>query len=407
MLLSRTAGDVPDDVARRFLRWTFLRAVFHQGYNLTANLYFVLDARLSAAQLVALTASMSCVLLLCDIPAGAFSDVIGRRVPLAFGHMLLAAGMMATGLVTAFPLIGVTQLLWGLGWAFSIGSDVAWLTDELAQPDLIDRTLAARARVDLAGAGLGMALFGALAWVGGLPVAVIAAGAGMALLGVHVAARFTEQRFTPAGGARLSASVATLRRGAAASWHDHEILVVFAATLLVNGAAMTTRLFPKRLVSLGLPGNIVLWYTALGMLALAAGVAALRALELRIATPGTVRSGYGLACLAGVAGLLVLALVPSAPVAATGVLLASGVSANVTRAAGVIWVNRRTTSDVRATVHSFLSQAESAGEIAFGFGLAALAGAAGIPAALIAAAGLVALAGVLVARAGVRCRSGR
>jgi hypothetical protein len=37
--------------------------------------------------------------------------------------------MMITGLVGAFPLIVATQVLWGLGWAFSEGADVAWLTD--------------------------------------------------------------------------------------------------------------------------------------------------------------------------------------------------------------------------------------------------------------------------------------
>jgi hypothetical protein len=30
-----------------FLRWTFLRAVFHRGYVLTSGLYFVVTAHLS------------------------------------------------------------------------------------------------------------------------------------------------------------------------------------------------------------------------------------------------------------------------------------------------------------------------------------------------------------------------
>lgn len=58
--------------------------------------------------------------------------------------------------------------------------------------------------------------------------------------------------------------------------------------------------------------------------------------------------------------------------------------------------------DVRATVHSFLSQAECAGEIASGIPLAGLAGAAGIPAALFASAAITASAGAAVARSGRR-----
>ncbi len=34
-----------------------------------------------------------------------------------------------TGVVTAFPLLLATQALWGLGWGFSSGADVAWITD--------------------------------------------------------------------------------------------------------------------------------------------------------------------------------------------------------------------------------------------------------------------------------------
>ena len=63
-----------------------------------------------------------------------------------------------------------------------------------------------------------------------------------------------------------------------------------------------------------------------------------------------------------------------------------------------IWVNRRTTSDVRATVHSFLSQAETIGEIVGGFALALLARAAGISVTLITSASLIALAGIIVGR---------
>jgi hypothetical protein len=58
-------------------------------------------------------------------------------------------------IVTAYPLILCTQVLWGLGWAFSGGADVAWLTDELGQPGQIARVPAARARGTLPAAGPG------------------------------------------------------------------------------------------------------------------------------------------------------------------------------------------------------------------------------------------------------------
>jgi len=386
------------DVATAFLRWTYLRAVFHRGYVLVSSLYFVIDAHLSAYQLVVLGTAMSLVLLLSDVPTGVWSDTISRKWPLVTGHLFLAAGMVMTGLVTAFPLLLTTQILWGLGWGFSSGADVAWITDELDRPDRIARVLAARARWDLVGGATGMVAFGLLAWAAGLATAIVASGLAMAMVGLFVAARFSEDNFTPARERRLSASLSIFRRGVKLARRDHEILLVLAATMIVNGASMVGWLFPKQLVDLGFPNDPVLWYTALGILAFAVGAVALRIVQARIDGLGAARRIYALACFIGVLGLVVLASAPDALSGSVGVLLVSGIAFNVTRTVSVIWVNRRTTSDVRTTVHSFLSQAESVGEIFGGFALAILAQATSISVALMTAAALIACSGAMVAR---------
>jgi len=164
--------------------------VFHRGYVLTSGIYFVVNARLSASQIIGLGTVMAVTLTLSDIPAGAWSDTFSRKWPLVAGHGFLAAGIVMTGLVTAYPLILCAQVLWGLGWAFSGGADVAWLTDELGQPGQIARVLAARARWDLTGGGTVVIAFGLLGWAVGLAAAIVASGAVMALLGVFVAVRF-------------------------------------------------------------------------------------------------------------------------------------------------------------------------------------------------------------------------
>jgi hypothetical protein len=173
---------------------------------------------------------------------------------------------------------------------------------------------------------------------------------------------------------------------------------MFAATMLVSGAAMTNWLFPRQLVDLGFPHDLVLWYTGLGILASATGVVALRIVEARTDRVRAARASYALACLFGTLGLVLLAAAPNALIGSLGVLLVSGIGYNVTRAVSVVWVNRRTPGPVRATMHSFLSQAETLGEILGGGTLAALAQAAGIAATLLTAAALLAATGTLVAR---------
>jgi MFS transporter, DHA3 family, tetracycline resistance protein len=391
------------DIAATFLRWTFLRSVFHRGYVLVSGLYLVVDAHLDASQLLVLGTVAAVTLLVSDLPAGVWSDAVSRKWPLVAGHLFLAAGMAMTGLVTAFPLLAVTQLLWGVGWGFSSGADVAWVTDELARPGRIDRVLAARARWDALGSAAGMVAFGLLSSAIGLAAAVVASGVAMAAVGLYVAARFTEDSFTPARAHLWRAALSILRRGVTLARRDRQILLMLAATMLFNGAGMVTFVFARQLVDLGFPGDPVVWYSAFGVASFVVGAAALRIVEIRIHDPGAARRAYVLACLTGVLGLIVLATAPGGPLGGVGVLLASGVAFNVTRAVSVIWVNRRTVSEVRATVHSFLSQAECAGEVVSGVALAVLAQATGTVGVLIASAAIIAVTGAMVARA----RAGR
>jgi MFS family permease len=385
-------------VVKTFLRWTYLRAVFHRGYVLTSGLYFVVDAHLSASQIVLLGTVVSATLALADIPTGVWADAIGRKWPLVIGHLFLAAGMVMTGLVTAFPLILVTQVLWGSGWAFLTGADVAWITDELDQPQRIARVLTTSARRDLAGGATGMVVFGVPGWATSLATAIVVSGASMAALGLFVAARFTERNFRPTREQRWSASLSIFRLGVSLARRDHEVLLVFVATMLINGAALVGWLFPRQLVNLGFPSDPVLWYTAFGICSSAAGFVALRIVEAGLDGVGVARRVYALTCFISMLGLVVLAVAPDALIGGAGVLLVSGIAFNVTRTVSVIWVNRRTSSDVRATVHSFLDQAECIGEIIGGFALTLLAQVAGISIALIASAALIAFTGALVAR---------
>jgi len=160
------------DVAGTFLRWTFVRAVCHRGYVLVSGLYFVITAQLSASELLVLGTVVSVTLLVSDIPTGVWSDAVSRKWPLVAGHAFLATGMAMTGLVSAFPLLVITQVLWGVGWGFSSGADVAWITDELGQPGRIAKVLTARARWESAGGAVGMVTFGVLGWAAGLATAL-------------------------------------------------------------------------------------------------------------------------------------------------------------------------------------------------------------------------------------------
>jgi MFS family permease len=390
------------DIASLFMRWKGTWAACHRGYWLVASLYLVIDANLSAFQLVFIGTAQSLTAILFEVPAGVVADTFSRKWSLVISQLLMGTSMIVTGFVTAFPALVATQMLWGVSWTFASGADIAWITDELDQSDRIDRVLAVTARWEAAGSAVGLVAFGCLAWLTSRGTAIVVAGIATALLGVVVTSRFTERNFRPAQlGARRQQSASILRRGIALSRRDREILLVFVATFLVNGAAEAFgRLYAKRLVDLGFPSrpDPMVWYAALGVAILISGALAMRIVEQRIEGVGSARHIYALACAVGAFGLAVLAAAPDALTASTGVLLMGGVTMTVTRAVGAIWVNRRTTSDVRATIHSLLAQAEYLGEIVGGFGLALVARSTSISAALVGACALIGLAGLLTAR---------
>jgi len=130
------------------------------------------------------------------------------------------------------------------------------------------------------------------------------------------------------------------------------------------------------------------------------GTAALRVVEPHIDGARTARRGYVIACAAGVVGLVGLAGAPEEVSGSAAVLLVAGIALPLTRTLGTIWVNRQTSGDVRATVHSFLAQAEYAGEIVCGLGVAVVARFAGVSIALVTCGALFAITIFLMQRLG-------
>ncbi len=382
------------------MRWTCTRAALARGYWLVTALYLVVIADLRPFQFVLIGTFQGITVVIAEVPAGVLADAVSRRLSLVIGHVVMGIGMSMAGLVTAFPLLVISQCLWGLGWALSSGADVAWVTDELDRPDLIDSVLVAQARWDLIGTPIGIVTFGMLAWWSSLSVAIVLSGVAMVLLGIVVVARWPETGFQPAdAGQRAGQSVAILRRGLALARIDRVIMTVLIATLLVNGSAeVYGRLLNHRLVAIGMPTHPdpIVWFAAMSLVGVLLGALVLGAVEARIAGLGVAMRTYVGSCALGVVGVLLFANGPSVAAAVTGSILVSGISLPVIRTAGVILVNRRTESSVRATVHSLLSQAENAGEITLGMSLALLARATSTAVALTGSAALLAVAGALL-----------
>lgn len=382
-----------------FQGWNFVRAVLHNGWWLVVSLYMVVDAHLSPAQLLITAAAQGVVSVIFEIPAGVLADTISRKWAIVVSHVLMATAMIATGLTEGFVTLMLAQMLWGISWTFASGSDVAWATDELGQPDHMHLVLAAQSRWQMIGAGVGIVTIGGLAAVVGRPTAIIVAGVTMLALGIGFAALFPERHFVRVRHDHVRAALDVARRGAQLAISDRTLLILLVVTILVSGAGDSfARIYPVQLTNLGFPpgDSGTAWFTALGLGGYALAVLALIITQRRLHFDQGSRITTAVACTVGTGSLLLLGSASNLQVAIIGVLLLTGIAMPVVRTATTIWVNRRTTSDIRATTHSFLAQAEYVGEIGCAAGLAVLANSTGPDDAIVVSSVLFGLAAVIV-----------
>lgn len=389
------------DPAAVYLRWGALNtAVFH-GFGLAALLYWVVDAELNPLQLVLLGTALELSVFVAEIPTGVVADTLSRKWSIVISHAVMGAGMILTGLTTAFVPLALAQMVWGVGWTFQSGADVAWITDELDEPERIDRILTAKNRWAIWGGIVGSIAVGLLSWLTSLSAALVTAGIMSLLLAVGVAATFTELNFSRSDGGHIAESKTIFRNGVRLARGDRQLVRVLAATVLFNsGAEAVDRLFTSRLVDLGLPQSPdpVVWFTAVSVVGALAGIVALHWIESRVEAEGAPSRFYVAAGFLAAVATLLLAAAPEIISGLAAVFLARGIGMRVVPVVAAIWVNQRATSDVRATVQSFLGQAEAIGEVGGGIALGIVAQQLGLSTALVCSASLFALTVLLVRR---------
>ncbi len=395
------------DPVRLFLWWSLAWAVLLRAFFLGIVVYFGIEADLSNAQIVLLGTGLEIAVLVSEIPTGVVADTISRKLSLVIGHLVMGVGVILTGSTDSFGLLLLSQMIWGCGWTFTSGADVAWITDELNDESRIDGVLTKRARWQQYGAIIGYALFGLVAWASDMARALQVAGVASIVLGLIIAVVFTEHGFQAHRENKLAASKEIFLTGTRLVRSDRALFLVLLATLLLNaGAEAIDRLYPTQLQdAFGLGDDPIVPLTILSIVGFLVGALILWRLESRIDRPGMPGRVYaGAAALAAV-GTIFIAFGPGLAGAVVGVFLVRGIAWAVIGAVATAWVNRRAPSEARATVNSFLGQAESIGEVNGGIALAIVAESAGIPTAFVVSAALFALTAVVVARSPARADS--
>ena len=388
-------------VERIFVRSGVLWQVGTQSYVLLFFVRLVVDLDFDPLPLVLLGTAKEITVLASEIPTGVVADLYSRKWSVIMAFAISGTAIILAGVLDTFSLLLISSAMWGFGLTFRSGAETAWLTDELGSAEAAEPIVIRRARIELLAVIVGAVLAMGLAAVFSLGVALVVLGSVLVARAISLVFTMPETGFERVRVNRAKQVTMILRQGARSVRRVRALRILFVATVFAGfGSEAVDRLFVRRFQDLGSAawGNReVLIVGVVLIVQMLAAALVMRVFRHRWHGRNLVPALALL--LAGTAiGVLLLAQVSVLWVAAIGLTL-QGTMRAVSKPVVVVWANAYAEATSRATVHSFIGQAHSLGEISGGLVLGAIAAVYGLPTALTGSATLYGLAALVAIRA--------
>ena len=383
-----------------FLRSGLVWQLCWSSYWTLLFLRVVVDVGLDPLQLLLLGTTKEIAILVSEIPTGVVADLRGRKRSVITAFVVCGGAAIGAGLATGFAALVVTQAVWAFGTTFRSGAETAWFTDEIGSVHEVDRVLPRRGRWQAVGAVAGLIGMSALGAAAGLGVALVTIGAILVLWGAYLVVAMPETGFERHDASSRERLGQLVGEGFAAA-RLPGLCVLLIGTIMAGFASEAVdRLSVARLEQIGLSDQALDPALITGSVAVLQSLGSIVVLGLAAAALVGVRlvPTLGWLHVATAAGVAVLATAGVLWLALAG-MLAAGLAREVAGTATIGWTNHFTERSNRATVHSFVGQAGSVGEISGGIVLGVVARSTGIGTALVMSA-IVYLAAAGVVRNG-------
>jgi len=334
----------------------------------------VTEIELSPLQLVLLGTVYEAGIFFSEIPTGIVADIYSRRLSIIISFVLGGTAFIISGLVGGYALLVASQILVGIASTFRSGAETAWVTDELGSAERAEPLIIRRGRIQMFAGIAGVILFAAVAVLFSLSAAIVLIGALLIAWGLVLTAIMPEENFTRTEGEGWSEFAAMLGNGWRAV-NSIKALRILAIVIVIGGIAKEAidRLDIQRLVDVGMPNDIdeavvvgvlvvIRYLIAAGLLTIAQ-----RFVSGRKVVPALCTILLGIAI-----GITILAHVELLWIAGLGLVVQGGFH-TAKQPLVDVWANTFASSEARATIHSFIGQAESFGEVIGGIALGAVA----------------------------------
>jgi DHA3 family tetracycline resistance protein-like MFS transporter len=114
-----------------YITLNFLGALTFSLIFTVNQIYFVTTVGMSPLELVLMGTILEASVFLFEIPTGIVADVKSRRLSVIIGYALMGVGFILEGIVPTVVIVGLAQVVWGLGFTFTSGATEAWIADEV------------------------------------------------------------------------------------------------------------------------------------------------------------------------------------------------------------------------------------------------------------------------------------
>jgi len=118
---------------RNILKFYFVRIFSSMMFFLPVFVLFMQDNGLSLTEILVLEAIYAVVMIILQVPTGAFADSFGRRRSIQISTALLIGGAVVFGLSSTFIGFLIAEIIWACASAFYFGSEEAFVYDTLKE----------------------------------------------------------------------------------------------------------------------------------------------------------------------------------------------------------------------------------------------------------------------------------
>jgi len=395
-------------IGRLYVALGALREGNEWAFWLGVIVWWIDELQLSPLQLMMMGVVLSLTVLLTETPTGVVADMYSRKWSMALGMALMGGGFVWAVISRNYWVILPAQVLFGVGWTFTSGADIAWLTDELRgslDPDeepteldhRVEQLLLRRHRWGMLVGATGiifMMFFGRQH----LRAAIVATGCFALAVAAAWVVLAPERHFNRS--AERSTFRSTLNAGLANVRRRPRLQSLLAMALLTSlGAEALDRFGYVRFIeAIGIEDESIVDTGLLFLMMAAAGM------TLNLVVSSYIDRRDRSADTDGDHNPMVAPAIIATCIAGVGALLAGGGAGLFVIGFGLMlqdstretlfelmnaWTNREVESSARATVHSLIGQAFAVGEIVGGLLLGVIAEIIGIPLSLYIAGALL------------------